>query len=117
MPTSPRPRAYATEKLVDAILAARVDAFAALVKDGKLTQAQADLMADHMKDMVTQMVERDEAGPMWNDGEDRDSGPMWNDGGRSGMRGGQGMRGRQFDAAANALQATWRPHGGSGSRR
>ncbi len=93
----------ALDKLVDSILAARVDALDALVKDGKITQAQADLMASRMKEMVTQMVERDQAGPMWNDGEDSDSRPMWNDGNRGGMRGG-----RQFSAP----QAPTRQPGG-----
>jgi hypothetical protein len=78
--------------LVDAILDGRAEALAALVKDSKLTQAQADLMLERMRDRVGLMVERDEAGPMWGDGDGRDFGPMWRDSGRGGMRG-QGMRG------------------------
>jgi hypothetical protein len=95
--------------LVDAIVTDRVEALDVLVKDGRISQAQADLMADHMKDMVEQMVDRDDFGPMWDDENDRGSGPMmWNDGARGGMRG-QGMRGgmrgpRMNDDGAPARQ-------------
>jgi hypothetical protein len=105
-----------TEKLVDAILATRVDALATLVKDGKLSQAQADLMTERMKDMVTEMVERDDVGPMWNDDEDRSFGPMWDDDSQGGGRGqgmrGQGMRGgQQFNRQQSPMQQPTSPRG------
>jgi hypothetical protein len=46
------------DKLVSTILDARKADLAALVAAGKLTQAQADLMADHMADMIKTLVER-----------------------------------------------------------
>ncbi|MCU0508987.1 MAG: hypothetical protein MUC34_11425 [Anaerolineae bacterium] len=66
-----------TEKLVETILSAKKTALQQAVTDGKLTQAQADLMVERMTAMAKVMVERTTTGPM---------------GGR-GMMGG-GMRGQ-----------------------
>lgn len=74
---------------VDALAAAFMSehkaALDALVKDGKLTQAQADLMYDHMDDMIPDMLERGSTGPAWQ-----------GEAGARGMRGGMGMRGRSW---------------------
>jgi hypothetical protein len=89
-------KAQGVEKddLVATILEARSAALDALVKDGKLTQAQADLMAERMAERIAEMVDRTETGPMWQD-DDGDAGPMmWRNEGRGGMRGHGGMRGR-----------------------
>lgn len=64
-------------ELVDTILAAKKTALQQAVTDGKLTQAQADLMVERMTAQVTVMVERTTTGPMRGQG----------------MRG-QGMRGQ-----------------------
>jgi hypothetical protein len=66
-----------TDKLVETILSAKKAALQQAVTDGKLTQAQADLMVERMTAQVKVMVERTTTGPM---------------GGR-GMMGG-GMRGQ-----------------------
>jgi hypothetical protein len=66
-----------TEKLVETMLSAKKTALQQAVTDGKLTQAQADLMVERMTAMAKVMVERTTTGPM---------------GGR-GMMGG-GMRGQ-----------------------
>jgi hypothetical protein len=70
-----------TDKLVETILSAKTTTLQQAVTDGKLTQAQADLMVERMTAQVKVMVERTTTGPM---------------GGR-GMRGqGRGMFGQNF---------------------
>ena len=72
------------DKLVETMLRAKKTAIQQAVTDGKLTQAQADLMIQNMQSMVKTMVERTTTGPLSRQG-------MM--GGRGqGMRG-QGMRG------------------------
>ena len=52
------------EKLISTILDAKKADLAKLVDDGKLTQAQMDLMVEHMQTQVKTMVERTTVGPM-----------------------------------------------------
>ena len=85
------------EKLISTILEAKEDILAGLVADGKLTQAQMDLMVEHMQTQVKTMVERTTVGPMQGR---QGMGEMRGGMGRSGMgqmqRGmGQGFRGGQ----------------------
>jgi hypothetical protein len=72
------------DTLIKTILRAKKDALAGLVKDGKLTEAQADAMIENMTDRVKTMVERTDVGPAF---------------GRGGARGmmGQGMRGSRWN--------------------
>ena len=70
------------DKLISTILDAKKATLADLVAAGKLTQAQADLMVEHMQTQVKTMVERTSVGPMMGQGR----GQM-----RPGM--GQGFRG------------------------
>jgi hypothetical protein len=85
------------EKLISTILEAKKTILAKLVADSKLTQAQMDLMVEHMQTQVKTMVERTTVGPM----QGREGmGQMRGGMGRSGMgqmqRGmGQGFRGSQ----------------------
>lgn len=72
------------EQLIETILAAKKEALAQAVTDGKLTQAQADQMIERMTEQVKIMVERATTGPA----ADRGQGM-----GRSTGRGGMGMRG------------------------
>ena len=76
------------KELIDTILAAKTTGLQQAVKDGKLTQAQADLMVQNMQTMVKTMVERTTTGPMGGRGQGMHGGGM----NGSGMRG-QGMRG------------------------
>jgi hypothetical protein len=92
------------QQLVDTILAAKRADLDQLVRDGKLTQAQADQMYQNMQQTVPQAVNRTTTGSMWGNGGNAQPGdcPMW-DGdetpgagqpGRGGMMGGRGgMRG------------------------
>jgi hypothetical protein len=80
------------EKLISTILDAKKDILAGLVADGKLTQAQMDLMVEHMQTQVKTMVERTTVGPM----QGRQGMGQMQSGmgrGRAGM--GQGFRGGQ----------------------
>jgi hypothetical protein len=85
------------EKLISTILEAKKAILAGLVADGKLTQAQMDLMVEHMQTQVKTMVARTTVGPMQGR---QGMGEMRGGMGRSGMgqmqRGmGQGFRGGQ----------------------
>ena len=85
------------DKLISTILEAKKTILAKLVADGKLTQAQMDLMVEHMQTQVKTMVERTTVGPMQGR---QGMGQMRGGMGRSGMgqmqRGmGQGFRGGQ----------------------
>jgi hypothetical protein len=90
------------DELISTILAAKKTVLTGLVADRKLTQAQMDLMVDHMQAQVKTMVERETVGPMqgrqgmgqMRDGMGRSGmGQMQRGMGRSGM--GQGFRGGQ----------------------
>ena len=87
------------QQLVSTILAAKRADLDQLVRDGKLTQAQADQMYQNMQQTVPQAIKRTTTGPMWGNGAANPSGcPMWdgdetpNGGqfGRGGMMGGRG---------------------------
>ena len=52
------------DKLIGAILDAKKAILTKLVADGKLTQAQMDLMVEHMQTQIKTMVERTSVGPM-----------------------------------------------------
>jgi hypothetical protein len=95
------------QQLVNTILAAKRADLDKLVTDGKLTQAQADLMYQNMQQTVPQAVNRTTTGPMWGNGNANPGDcPMWDDdsqtpgagqpgrggmmNGRGGMRGGRG---------------------------
>jgi hypothetical protein len=85
------------EKLISTILEAKKAILDNLVADGKLTQAQMDLMVERMQTQVKTMVERTTVGPMQGR---QGMGEMRGGMGRSGMgqmqRGmGQGFRGGQ----------------------
>jgi hypothetical protein len=81
--------------LVEALLDTRQTALDALVKDGRLTRAQADAMIEHMTGMVETMVDSTDAGPMWENGGQR--GHMGMRGSqRGGQRQGLGMRSQIF---------------------
>jgi len=83
--------------LISTILDAKKAILTGLVADGKLTQAQMDLMVEHMQTQVKTMVERKTVGPMqgrqgmgqMQSGMDQMQSGMGR--GRAGM--GQGMRG------------------------
>ena len=78
------------DKLISTILDAKKAILAKLVDDSKLTQAQMDLMVEHMQAQVKTMVERTTVGPM----QGRQGMGQMQSGmgrGRAGM--GQGMRG------------------------
>ncbi len=51
------------DKLISTIIEAKKTDLAALVAAGKLTQAQMDLMVEHMQTQVKTMVERTSVGP------------------------------------------------------
>jgi hypothetical protein len=72
------------DALISAMLGARKDALAKLVADGKLTQAQAELMVENMTARVKTMVERTDAGPAFSRG-------------GTGMNMGRGMRGGRWN--------------------
>jgi len=74
------------DTLIAAILDAKKAVLAGLVAEGKLTQAQADLMVQHMQTQVKVMVERTSVGPAF--GQSRPGTGLQ---GRGGM--GQGFRG------------------------
>jgi hypothetical protein len=78
------------DKLISTIIEAKTIDLAALVTAGKLTQAQMDLMVEHMQTQVKTMVERTTVGPMQGR---QGMGQMQfgMGGGRAGM--GQGFRG------------------------
>ncbi len=78
--------------LIQAILDEHQADLARLVADGKLTQAQADLMIARMQGQVKVMVERAGVGPMGQGQGQQTVPPAGARGGRGGMRGG-GMRG------------------------
>jgi hypothetical protein len=59
------------DKLINTILDAKKATLAKLVDDGKLTQAQADLMVQHMQTQVKTMVERTSVGPAFAQGQER----------------------------------------------
>jgi small ligand-binding sensory domain FIST len=82
-------RGVSKDKLISTILDARKAGLATLVAAGKLTQAQADLMADHMTDMIKTMVEGTGVGRPSGMGMGRDGAGE----GRGGMRQGRGMHG------------------------
>jgi len=71
------------DKLISTILDAKQADLAALVADGKLTQAQMDFMVQHMQTQVKTMVERTAVGPAFSQGQNP-----------AGM--GQGMRGGRW---------------------
>ena len=71
------------DKLISTILDAKTADVKALVADGKLTQAQADLMIAHMQTQVKTMVERTSVGPALGEGQSRP-------GMGQGFRGGRG---------------------------
>ncbi len=77
------------DTLISTILDAKQAQLAQLVADGKLTQAQMDLMVEHMQTQVQTMVERTTVGPAFGQGQTR-----------PGMRQGQtrpnGMMGQGF---------------------
>jgi hypothetical protein len=91
------------DKLISTILDAKKAILTGLVADGKLTQAQMNLMVERMQTQVKTMVERTTVGPMQGRGQGmgqmRDGmgrsgmGQMQPGMGRSGM--GQGFRGGQ----------------------
>jgi hypothetical protein len=70
------------ETLISTIIDAKKADLAQLVADGKLTQAQMDLMVEHMQTQVKAMVERTNVGPAFGQGGARRGGMM-----------GQGVRG------------------------
>jgi hypothetical protein len=77
------------DKLISTIFDAKKADMAALVADGKLTQAQMDLMVEHMQTQIKIMVERTSVGPAFDKGQTR---PGMSQGQtQSGM--GQGFRG------------------------
>ena len=96
------------QQLVSTILAAKRADLDQLVRDGKLTQAQADQMYQNMQQTVAQAVNRTTTGPMGGNGQTPNHGdcPMW-DGtqtpangqpGRGGMMPGRGgMRGGRWN--------------------
>lgn len=57
-------KGVSTDKLVETILSAKKAALQQAVTDGKLTQAQADLMVERMSAQIKLMVERTTTGPM-----------------------------------------------------
>ncbi|MCX7706540.1 MAG: hypothetical protein N2204_00840 [Anaerolineae bacterium] len=59
-------RGISEEQLIQTILNAKKAELAKLVADGKLTQAQMDLMVGHMAEQVKAMVERTNVGPTFN---------------------------------------------------
>jgi hypothetical protein len=69
--------------LISTILDAKKADLAKLVAGGKLTQAQADYMVQHMQTQVETMVERTSVGPAFGQGQDRP-------GMGQGFRGGRG---------------------------
>jgi polyhydroxyalkanoate synthesis regulator phasin len=78
------------DQLINTILDAKKAILAELVDDGKLTQAQADLMVEHMQAQVKTMVERTTVGPMQ---EQQGMGRMQSGMGRGQAGMGQGFRG------------------------
>ena len=79
------------DKLISTIIDAKKADLAALVDDGKLTQAQMELMVEHMQTQVKTMVERTTVGPMQGRGRAwARCNPVWAEG-EHGM--GQGFRG------------------------
>jgi len=79
------------DKLIGTILDAKKAILAKLVADGKLTQAQADLMVEHMQTQIKTMVERTTVGPMQGrQGMGEMRGSMGRSGRGQGFRGGQG---------------------------
>lgn len=76
--------------LISTILDAKKADLAALVADGKLTQAQADLMIEHMQAQVKTMVERTGVGPAFNQGQQRQAQPGMHNMMGQGYRGGRG---------------------------
>lgn len=81
--------------LIQAILDDHNADLAQLVKDGKLTQEQADAMLTHMEAQVKVMVNRTGVGPMWGEGQQPGRGGMMGRPGGTEMRGG-GMRGNML---------------------
>jgi hypothetical protein len=77
------------DKLISTILDAKKADLAALVADGKLTQAQMDLMVEHMQTQVKTMVERTTVGPAFNHTEGAQSGGQNPAGMGQGSRGGR----------------------------
>jgi hypothetical protein len=75
------------DKLISTLLDAKKANLAKLVTDGKLTQAQADLMIQNMQAQVKAMVERTNVGPAFNQAQ-----PGTNQAWPGGMMG-QGFRG------------------------
>lgn len=59
------------EALIQTILDAKKAELAKLVADGKLTQAQMDLMVEHMQTQIKAMVERTNVGPAFGQGQAR----------------------------------------------
>lgn len=73
------------ETLIKTILDAKQADLAKLVADGKLTQAQMDLMVQNMQTQVTTMVDRTNVGPAFGQGQTRPGGMTG-----QGFRGGRG---------------------------
>ncbi len=78
------------DKLIGAILDGKKADLAALVADGKLTQAQADLMIQHMQTQVKTMVERTNVGPAFGQGQQGQAQPGMHNMMGQGYRGGRG---------------------------
>jgi hypothetical protein len=72
------------DALISTILSAKKEALAKLVADGKLTQAQSDLMIQNMTARVKTMVERTGVGPAFSRG-------------GTGLGVGQGLRGGRWN--------------------
>jgi len=77
------------DKLISTILDAKKAILTGLVADGKLTQAQMNLMVEHMQTQVKTMVERTTVGPM----QGRQGMGQMQSGMGQGRGMGQGMRG------------------------
>ena len=94
------------QQLIDTILTARRADLDALVGQGSLTQAQADLMYQNMQQVVPQAVNSTTTGPMWGNGTipmDPGNCPMMNNGQpgtgqqNSPMQRGRGMMGGRWN--------------------
>jgi len=92
-------KGVSTDELISTILDAKKAQLAALVADGKLSQAQADLMIERMTEQIKVMVERTTTGPAADRGQRMGQGGKgrWNDDSDDqapGRMQGRGMRGR-----------------------
>ena len=79
------------DELISTIIEAKKGDLAKLVTDGKLTQAQMDLMVEHMQTQVKTMIGRTSTGPMFGEGQGMRQGRATTSQGMGqGFRGGRG---------------------------